>query len=121
MITIYFSFVFRLVDQLMFVGTATYFLLVAHLIDHGTEEIVDNIGIRNFVPIWMVECFHFFVVTFRLFMWNFLHLLIMVISAGLSMHLKLINDKLENVILRSDEMVYPNVTSVNSIFKVNIT
>lgn len=66
----------------------------------------------------MAQYINFFIVIFRLFIWNFLHVFIMVISVGLSTHFKLINDELEQAILLSEPIIHSHMTGVNSILEV---
>lgn len=107
---IFFLFIFRLVDQFIFIW--------ANLAQNNEEPVNQNATIQNVIPIWMVQCINLSIIIIRLFIWNFLHVLIMVISAGLSTHFKLINDKLEHAIHLSEQIVLSNQTGVNSILEV---
>lgn len=116
----YFSFLFHLVDQLVFIGTNYQFILTAkNDKDPVVEFINKNAPIRNLISTWMAKCVYCSIIIIRLFMWNFLHILIMVISAGLSTHFKLINVELEQAIVRSGPIMNSHLAGVNSILEVN--
>lgn len=98
-----FSSMFYAVDQLIFIGTNIQFIQTA----------------QNETSVWVAQCFNLSIVIIRLFMWNFLHVFIMVLSVGLSTHFKLINDELEKAILLCEPIVHSHLIGVNSILEVN--
>lgn len=71
------------------------------------------------MPAWMAYCINSTVSLLGTFAWNYLSVLIMVISVGLSTHLKLINDELEQAVLLSEPIDHSNLIGLNVVLEVS--
>lgn len=96
---------FYVVDQLIFIGTNIQFILTA----------------QSDTSVWMAQCINLSIAIIRLFIWNFLHVFIMVISIGLSTFFKLINQELEQAIFLCEPIAHSHLTGANPILEVKFT
>lgn len=119
----------HLVDQVVHIGTT---LLIAMTTTQDNKNIFEQLiknsrKVRksNFIisvdtmPPWMSYCINCTVSLISTFAWNYLNVLIIVISVGLSTHLKLINDELEQAVLQSESIDHSHLIGLNLILEVN--